>query len=95
MQKKQERETAVSQKSAKFALQYVQTTDFGAKVHNFRVTAKRREEKCHRQGNWSESFHDNARTQAEQWKPWQVCVGNRTEERRVSQAQAAWKPRRG
>lgn len=39
----------------------VQTTDFGAKVHNFRVTAKRRGKKCHSQGNWYESFYDNAR----------------------------------
>lgn len=74
---------------------YVQTTDFGAKVHNFCVITKRRDEKCHRQFNWRTPFHHHARAQAQHRKPWQVCMGNRPEECRIPQALAAGKPHSG
>ena len=61
----------------------------------FCVITKRRDEKCHRQFNWRTSFHHHARAQAQHRKPWQVCMGNRPEECRIPQAQAAGKPHSG
>ena len=47
IQKKQERETAVSQRLLTFILQYIQANNLGALVHNFYLTPTRNEEKRH------------------------------------------------